>query len=433
MGFIQGVTAGAAIRDRNRDLYRPTNPALSYAAITQEPQAMRGHNQLGTPPEDQPMGMNPSAIHRRAAEMVLQEKEMDLQKTALEVERMREANAMAKDTRRRAIEAEPFQKSKMIEDEYQGRLKGIEADEKMTRDRKDRVQAEDFKQAMLAAHMGDGEGVKNFINKHGDPNTNVDRIDFSPDGSGQVLVTPSGQDKDGKPKKPMLFESPEQLYKGLLFWMDPQSAKVIAERNKGTKKGEDEDKLVKTRNVIRKGLETEYDKKYNPTGMGLEPNAPDRDTWMREQYQEITGKDWDTEIEEKGKKGAIQPPKVAGEKGADVGKQAVKGADMSGDKPPIEGAVKSPKDGNWYVKGKNGKWNLIEAEGTSIATEKSKTPAGGQRVKGKMPEKDGGAIKGKVKKKSVGTTTFTDKKTGEKVNRTYYADGSFDEERQQIH
>ena len=430
MGFIQGVTAGAAIRDRGRDLYRPTNPALSYAAITQPPRAMGGNIDLRQPEE--PLSMNPSAIHRRAAELVLQEKEMDLQKTALEVEKLKEANAMAADNRRRAIEKEPFEKSAMIEGQYQDRLKGIQTDEKITQDRKQQMQAEDFKKAMMGLHMGDGEAIKNFVNQHGDPSTNVDSVVFDPSGSGQVIVKPSGSDK------PMLFDSPEALYKGLLFWMDPQSAKVIADRTKGQKKGaEDEDKLIKTRNAIRKGLETEYNKQFNPTGMGLSEDAPDQNTWMREQYKEITGSDWDTEIEEKSTKGAIQPPKkVAGEKGADVGKTTVKGPQTGGDQPPVQGAVKSPKDGNWYVKDANGKWNLIEPEGTSIATEKSETPAYGERVKGKMPEKEGAiakGAKGKGKKKSVGTTTFTDKKTGKRVSRTYYADGSYDEERQQLH
>jgi hypothetical protein len=363
--------------------------------------------------------------------MVLQEKEMDLQKTALEVEKLKLANQATQDTNRRAIEREPFERSAMIEGEYQNRLKGIEADEKITKERKQAAEAEDFKRAMMGLHMGDGEAIKNFVNQYGDPSTNVDSVAFDPSGSGQVIVKPSGSDK------PMLFETPEALYKGLLFWMDPQSAKVIADRTKGTKKTEDEDKLIKTRNAIRKGLETEYDKKFNPTGMGLEEGAPDRDTWMRDQYKEITGSDWDTEVEEKGKKAAIQPPKrVAGEKGADVGKTTVKGAKTAGDEPPVAGAQKSPKDGNWYVKDKNGEWNLIEAEGESIATEKSETPAYGERLKGKMPEREGGAIakgKGKGKKKSVGTTTFTDKQTGERVSRTYYADGSYDEERKTVH
>jgi hypothetical protein len=425
MGFIQGVTAGAAIRDRNRDLYRPTNPALSYAAITQEPQAMRGHNQLGTPPEEQPMGMNPSAIHRRAAEMVLQEKEMDLQKTALEVEKLKEANAMAKDTRRRAIEQEPFDRQKQIDEEY-GRGMARAKDWQGAQDRQAAAQKDTqrqaYKQAMAGLFMGNGEAMKDYINQFGDPKTNVEDVFMSPDGSGQVVIRPA-PDKDGNRKKDMAFDSLEQFHRGFGLWVDPDSAEKIKQA-KGS--GDAETKLSP-----KDAAKMSNDAKKNYIdSLNLVPGK-ELSSEQRKEMEAIGAKAIkEAEAQSRAvneKKGAIKGPKAVG------GKTTV----TKGTKPQdVPGAKLSPKDGNYYIPDpdRKGKYILLEPEGTSIATEKSKTPAGGERVKGKMPEKDGGAIaKGKVKKKSVGTTTFTDKKTGEKVNRTYYADGSFDEERQQIH
>jgi hypothetical protein len=235
MGFIQGVAAGAAIRDRNTDLYRPTNPALSYAGITEAPRAMGGRNVLGSPPEVDLGGMNPAAIHQKAAEMVLREKELDLAKTQALVD-LTNAQAGAINQKRRSdILNQPTAdewlagRNKQIEGEYQDRLKGIATGEAMTNARTDRVQEEDFRNAMFAAHTGNGEAVKEYINRYGRPESRVADIQFSPNGNGEVLVRFEGQDK------PAFFASPEQLYKGLLFWTSPQSKKAVAGLTSGTK------------------------------------------------------------------------------------------------------------------------------------------------------------------------------------------------------
>lgn len=426
MSFAQGAAIGQRTREQRfpmASLSLPENPAATFAALT--PKAPRVSARRPAP---KPSPLEPSAIHRRAAELALQEKELDVQKSALELEKLKEANALARDDRRRAIEREPFEKSALIEGEYQNRLKGIGMGEGMERERQQEAQSKDFKGAMLAAHLGNGASLKEFINKHGSPGAKVADVTFDPSGSGEVII----KYEDGKSS---LFKSPEQLYKGLLFFMDPKSVQALA----SMKKAEKDEVSVKDRHSIMKDLETSYKDQFSDPAGNIKKDAPNRDTWLKEKYKERTGRDYAEEGPAE-KAGAIKKPT---EEGAE-------------EKPPVAGARRAP-DGQWYVQTKEG-WRPVVKKGESVAPERERvkpgepgsfdyqtgrgTPArdnnkepysvvGAERARGKINkgEKQGEA-ESEAPRGGAASATFTDPKTGEKVTVTYDSSGKRTEKRE---
>lgn len=240
---------------------------------------MGGRNVLSSAPQEDLGGMNPAAIHRQAAEMVLKEKEMDLQKSAMELEKTKALTALAQEqtkseAQRRgvAIEQEPFNRQTAIDTEYKRRVtQGQEdwaagetrlaATDKWRKDQ----QRDDYKRSMAGLFQGNGEAIKNYINKYGDPNTNVDKIEFAPDGTGGLIVTPT-PGKDGKPTKPMFFSDPQKFHDAFMFFMHPDSSAMIQQGGKG---GEGETKL----SPADAGKIANDAKKNAMEGMGLMPGV----------------------------------------------------------------------------------------------------------------------------------------------------------------
>ncbi len=375
MGFATGIALGQRQGVLDDEPLRNARPALAYAAVTRPSYAMRGHNQLGTPQQ----AFNPSAIHQRAAEMVLQEKEMELQKTALEVERMKQANALlaegTKTARSNREIGESQASAAAIEKDYQagmGRSKDWQgAQDRQLEAGKD-IQRQDYKKAMAGLFQGNGDAMKNYINRYGDPNANVDSIQFNPNGSGEILVTPSAS-KDGKKQKAMAFKDLEQFSTAYAMFLHPDSAGMLAQAKSPQKA-----LTIKEAADIRLKGEEEAAKTIGLMP-GTEP-TPAQAKAIKAAGQEAINNAIATAGAVGKEAGGILrggPKQVEGK---------VKIPNMGKDKPPIEGAVKSPKDGNWYIKDKNGKWNLIEEEGASTATKTGETAAGGERWTGDMPE-----------------------------------------------
>lgn len=431
MGFAQGAAIGQRAREQ-------THPMMNVGGAV-NPQALQG--MVGSPvvkaPQMQRGGggarreLNPSAIHRRAAELTLQEQELKNQELALQVEELKEANKIQGDERRRAIEREPFEKSQMIEGQYQDRLGSIAAGEAMDRGRHEDRRGDDYKAALFAAHVGNPEPVMNYVNEYGNPDARIESVDFAPDGSGELIITYPGGGKE-------FYKSPEDFFKGFLFWMGPDAEKAMA-----SKKGIS----VKDRHSIMSGLEKSYDDQFKDPGGHLLPDAPDRDTWLAEKYKERTGEDWALDQ----KQGAVTRPGAA-----------------PGEPPP--NTVRGP-DGKLYEQGADGRWYLWEQGGESAeegftrervrpgtkserdnwdigAAQKTAVQEtldrlkGHERVRAPMPKRPTGEAghppsetpERQERHTSGGTAsaTYTDPKTGERVTVTYDRSGKRTEKREKI-
>ena len=426
MGFAQAIALG----ERDAQTYAPR-----FSAIDQ-PRMYSGNTLSRQPFASSPSGpltsgnLNPAEIHRQAAEIALTEKALENERTRAEIELINEQTSAI----RRKRENEPtdtyHQRSKDIESGYQERLKSIGAEEAMQQGREDQAQADDFRSAMMGVHLRDANAVKNFINKYGDPQTNVADVIFGPENDPGVIVAY----EDGKKS---YFKDAEQFYRGFMFWMDPKAEKIIGERTKREKEeGKEEEKKVMDRAKIWNDLDKTYDSRFEDPAGNTKPDAPDRDTWKAQEFERITGRKWERPVRGDG---AIKKP----EKAAEASPEAEHGKG----KPPVAGAVWSEPRQAWFVKDKKGKWNRIVGDnevrlgrrkegeeafdyGSGKGSPEGDYPsaAGAPIARGKVPPKPEERSRGKQGKgKVTGKVSFTDPETGKKVTRTYYADGTHEE------
>jgi hypothetical protein len=233
MGFLSGLSAGQQQEQAGSGILRSANPVASLAAISAaRAPAYRGGGGRGG---GQPRELNPSAIHQRAAEMVIQEKQANTESIRAQTELFRAqkdaAIARSKEESAKAATAatEGEYKAGMGRaKDWQGATDRQEQAWKDTQAEQKNVQREDYKKSMAGLFQGSGEAMKNYINRYGDPNTNVDSIEFEPNGSGEILVTPSAR-KDGKKQKAMAFKDLEQFSTAYAFFLHPDSAGILTQ------------------------------------------------------------------------------------------------------------------------------------------------------------------------------------------------------------
>jgi hypothetical protein len=241
MGFISGLAIGQREEQIGSGLLRSANPVASLAAISAA--RSRGGGGGGRAPRQ---NINPSAIHQKAAEMVLEEKRLENERIQAQINLFNaQANTANQTRRRKALgideTADQFttRREGEINTEYDAGIKRSKdwqgAQDRQLEAGKD-IQRQDYKKAMAGLFQGNGDGMKNYINRYGDPNANVDSIQFNPNGSGEILVTPA-KGADGKEQKAMAFKDLEQFSTAYALFLHPDSAGMLSQGTKGNNAG----------------------------------------------------------------------------------------------------------------------------------------------------------------------------------------------------
>jgi hypothetical protein len=367
---------------------------------------------------------SPASIWENAAYLANQRKKLEHEERLIDLAEAKEAARQdeARYARERQGGLDLQARGTAIDEAYQKKMAGaqtryagdvgiIQSQETHDRASMEKQRRDDFAIAKWGLANRDPRPIMNFINKHGSPDANVQDIQFGDDGA--MIVYPEGN-PDG-----MMFNNPEEFFKGFLGWLDPEIQKQLLDRS--MKEREQARKEKKTdydvsgagkritpkekADLRAKGLKAYNDEWLDPWG-NLKPKAPSKEEYLKDYMVRVTGSG---------------DAAISGQPG---------GGGAAGEKPPIEGARKAP-DGHWYIM-RQGKYHRVHGGGRGISG------GPGEKVRGAIfepkefepkeaaPEKKGKAIPSKGAVKQTGTAYYKDAKTGNRIKATYYSDGTVD-------
>lgn len=341
-------------------------------------------------------GLDPNGIHRRAAEMALEEKSLEVEQQRLQNEKSRQA-IQAADILNKTAEQE------RINNQYKGDMAVSEDWRKRGREQEENA----FNQAMLGVHMGDPNAVKTFINQFGSPTSNVQDIIFGPPDDPGVIV----KYEDGKSS---LFKDKEEFQRGFMFFMSPKLREAMEKKKTtGTSKqemspGQAADLDVKARKA--------YKEEFTDIAGETRADAPDKEAWIEAWKKDQTETAAKTASPKQGSAIAPTPPAAPKNLRATPGAVEVppkqpnkrEGVDPYGTgekllvlhKEPPQRPQGLPEEAKWDSRG----FYVLYKDGKPY----------------KVKPKEG--AQGKQRK--IGSSEFTDPKTGKKMRRIHYADGT---------
>ena len=265
MGFIQGIQAGEQSANMWEKAALPRfNPYQAMAYIKRPTAA-------------------PRIIRDNAAEIALKQKALELEER--KVAAMEQAARANQDMAERVQEhQENLDWEKMgIADRAQGlaeRKEGFEEQKwatakRMTQQQKQRQN--DFALAKWGLAVNNPKPIIDYFNKYGEKKANIEQIQFGPDND--LLVKFSGI------KKPAYFRSKDEFYSSLMVFADPKVQEALIKQktelakaaiNARGKKGQKNPLAVNWSQAAK-----EYDVRYKDPAGNYKPNAPDRETWIR--------------------------------------------------------------------------------------------------------------------------------------------------------
>lgn len=422
MTIAEGLRLGQQSNIANQRVGRSVNPmsaipqlAASAANVRRNPNALRR--------------TSPASIWENAAFLANQRKRLDMEQQKIDLLKEAQLNRQdeARYERERQGRLDLQGQGKAINDQYQGSMDAaqrryagdvgiIQSEEQAGQANRDRQQREDFGAAQRGLATKDPGPIMKYFNDYGSPDANVKDIVFDPEGGDEILVFPQGA------KAGIHFKNAEEFYTKFMGVGSPAMQKSLKEREQIRKEKETEWKIggggkkLSDKDVadIRSKHGKWYNDKYrHPISGELDPNAPP---------EEESLKTWMTQKDTAGQPG----PGTA-------------------EAPAASTSAKwSEKYQSWLVPVPGGGFKKVEGPkeykpGTSPDEKGPKVrmaiPGGKEPVSKKQsraakskqePQDKGKAIPDKKKeKKQTGTVYYTDKKTGDKVKKTMYSDGTF--------
>lgn len=222
--------------------------------------------------------INAAQLHREAAELANTQ-------TALQNESMRLDIASKKQALSEGLLREKGTKETQAREGYKADMGGV-ADSMAIQEKQ---QTDDFNAAMFGLHAKDANAMKYYINRYGSSTANVKDIMFDPTGkTDEVIVTY----ENGKTTK---FASRDELYSGMLFFMNPKVEKELAKQAKERRaetRADQTAQITGAKNIsqIREKIGKDYDAKYpkDPMGQPMK-GAPDRDAYIEKRYKQEYG------------------------------------------------------------------------------------------------------------------------------------------------